>query len=296
MENNFKSGFIAVVGRPNVGKSTLINQLIKQKIVIISDKPQTTRNRIRCVVNQPGAQLIFIDTPGFHKPKNLLGEQLNRAVKSTLHEVDVIFFMVDASRGMGKGDSYLASELKGIKTPIILILNKIDLINQDELNVQLELAKQLGEYDSVFEISSLNGTNIETLLEKLISFLPDGPQYYPDNIVTDQPERFIISEFVREKILELTREEIPHSVAVKVEKVNAVRKNNLINVSAVIYVERNSQKGIIIGKNGEMIKEIGVRSRVDIESLLGSQVFLELWVKVKKDWKRDEVSLREMGY
>lgn len=296
MESNFKSGFIAVVGRPNVGKSTLINQLIKQKIVIISDKPQTTRNRIRCVVNQPGAQLIFIDTPGFHKPKNLLGEQLNRTVKSTLYEVDVILFMVDALRGIGKGDSYLASELKGIKTPSMLVLNKIDLVNQDELNVQLELAKQLGEYDGILEISSLNRTNIETLLEKLISFLPYGPQYYPDDTVTDQPERFIISEFVREKILELTREEIPHSVAVKVEKVSAVRKDNLINVSAVIYVERNSQKGIIIGKNGEMIKEVGVRARADIESLLGSRVFLELWVKVKKDWKRDEISLKEMGY
>ncbi|MBI4744016.1 MAG: GTPase Era [Actinobacteria bacterium] len=296
MESNFKSGFIAVVGRPNVGKSTLINQLIKQKIVIISDKPQTTRNRVRCVVNRPDVQMVFIDTPGFHKPKNLLGEQLNKTVESTLREVDAVIFMVDASSGIGRGDSYLASELEGIKTPIILVLNKTDLISQDEFNAQLELAKQLGEYEGILGVSSLDGANFETLIDKIILFLPYGPKYYPDNIVTDQPERFIISEFIREKILELTREEIPHSVAVVVEKIDASRKDNLINVSAIIYVERNSQKGIIIGKDGQMIKEIGEKARKDIENLLGSQIFLELWVKVKKDWKRDRISLKEMGY
>lgn len=296
MSKEFKSGFVAIIGRPNVGKSTLINILVKQKIAVVSKKPQTTRHKFRCIVNLSNAQIIFIDTPGFHKPHNLLGKHLNKTVRQTLQEVDVIIFLADAYKGIGKGDDYIASELKKLDTPVIIALNKIDRLNADQLKAQLEMAKQLGKFKKTIAISSLLGKNTNQLLEEIIALLPPGPKYYPDGMITDQPERIVFAEFIREKVLELTREEIPHSIAVQVEDIRPRETQDLIDVTATIYVERESQKGIIIGKGGKLLKEIGSRARLDLERLLGNRVFLQLWVKIKKDWRRKEKELKELGF
>lgn len=296
MSKEFKSGFVAIIGRPNVGKSTLINILVKQKIAVVSKKPQTTRHKFRCIVNLSNAQIIFIDTPGFHKPHDLLGKHLNKTVRQTLREVDVIIFLADAYRGIGKGDDYIASELKKLDTPVIIALNKIDRLNADQLKAQLEMAKQLGKFKKTIAISSLLGKNTNQLLEEIIALLPPGPKYYPDEMITDQPERIVFAEFIREKVLELTREEIPHSIAVQVEDIRPRETQDLIDVTATIYVERESQKGIIIGKGGKLLKEIGSRARLDLERLLGNRVFLQLWVKIKKDWRRKEKELKELGF
>lgn len=296
MSKEFKSGFVAIIGRPNVGKSTLINILVKQKIAVVSKKPQTTRHKFRCIVNLSNAQIIFIDTPGFHKPHDLLGKHLNKTVRQTLQEVDVIIFLADAYKGIGKGDDYIASELKKLDTPVIIALNKIDRLNADQLKAQLEMAKQLGKFKKTIAISSLLGKNTNQLLEEIIALLPPGPKYYPDEMITDQPERIVFAEFIREKVLELTREEIPHSIAVQVEDIRPRETQDLIDVTATIYVERESQKGIIIGKGGKLLKEIGSRARLDLERLLGNRVFLQLWVKIKKDWRRKEKELKELGF
>lgn len=296
MSKEFKSGFVAIIGRPNVGKSTLINILVKQKIAVVSKKPQTTRHKFRCIVNLSNAQIIFIDTPGFHKPHNLLGKHLNKTVRQTLHEVDAIIFLADAYEGIGKGDDYIASELKKLDTPVIIALNKIDRLSADQLKAQLEMAKQLGKFKKTIAISSLLGKNTNQLLEEIIALLPPGPKYYPDEMITDQPERIVFAEFIREKVLELTREEIPHSIAVQVEDIRPRETQDLIDVTATIYVERESQKGIIIGKGGKLLKEIGSRARLDLERLLGNRVFLQLWVKIKKDWRRKEKELKELGF
>lgn len=296
MEESFKSGFVAIIGRPNVGKSTLLNCLAKQKVAIISDKPQTTRHKIRAVVNRPGAQIVFIDTPGFHKPKDPLGKRLNEAVRSALREVDTVLFLVDASESIGKGDCYIARELSKLETPTTLVLNKIDKISQDHLEAQLEVARQLGDYQDIVPISSTKGKNVDKLLNEFLELLPVGPRYYPEGVITDQPEAVIIAEFIREKVLELTREEVPHSVAVEVKEVASREDKEIIDVRAEVYVERDSQKGILIGRGGRMLKEIGRLARSDIENLLGSHVYLELYVKVRKNWRRDVRSLQELGY
>ncbi len=296
MEDGFKSGFVAIVGRPNVGKSTLINSLLRQKVVITSDKPQTTRHRISCVLNKENAQVVFIDTPGLHKPHDLLGEHLNQKVTGALNEVDVIIFMVDASQVIGRGDAFIANELSKLSTPIILVLNKMDKIDNNDLIVQLEIGQDLGKFKEIIPISALGDKNLDVLTDELVKLLPQGPKYYPDDMLTDQPEKTIIAELVREKVLELTKEEVPHSVVVKVESVDRRENKDIIDVDADIFVERDSQKGIIIGKGGKMIKEIGQRARVDIENLLGSQVFLNLRVKVKKNWRTNENLIRDMGY
>lgn len=296
MEESFKSGFVAIIGRPNVGKSTLLNCLAKQKVAIISDKPQTTRHKIRAVVNRPGAQIVFIDTPGFHKPKDPLGKRLNEAVRSALREVDTVLFLVDASESIGKGDCYIARELSKLETPTTLVLNKIDKISQDHLEAQLEVARQLGDYQDIVPISSTKGKNVDKLLNEFLELLPVGPRYYPEGVITDQPEAVIIAEFIREKVLELTHEEVPHSVAVEVKEVASREDKEIIDVRAEVYVERDSQKGILIGRGGRMLKEIGRLARSDIENLLGSHVYLELYVKVRKNWRRDVRSLQELGY
>lgn len=292
----FRSGFVGIIGRPNVGKSTLLNSFVKRKIAITSRKPQTTRNRIRCIVNRPRAQIVFIDTPGFHKSKDSLGEHLNRAVRNTLKEVDAVVFLVDAAAAIGRGDAYLANELKETDTPIILVLNKVDKINKSELEGQLELGKELGDFTKVIPLSARTGKNIGKLLDEIISLMPPGPKYYPDEQVTDQPEALVIAEFIREKVLDLTSAEVPHSVAVGVEEIECRQGRDLIDVLAVIYVERESQKGILIGKAGGMLKEIGQQARRDIENLLGSQINLQLQVKTKKNWRRDERALQQFGY
>ena len=274
MTKSFKSGFVAIVGRPNVGKSTFMNYVLGQKIAIMSDKAQTTRNKIQGVYTKDNAQIVFLDTPGIHKPKHELGEFMVKSAYSALKEVDAVLFMVNVSEKRGPGDDFIIEKLKGIKTPIFLVLNKIA---------------------GVFPISVLQGNNVNELMEALIEALPEGPQYYPADQITDHPEYFVVSELIREKILQLTQEEIPHSVAVTVDKMQKDEFDK-VHVYANIIVERKSQKGIIIGKGGRLLKEIGTRARRDIQQLLGNKVYLELWVKVEKDWRKRKSNLQEYGY
>lgn len=291
----FKSGFVSIIGRPNVGKSTFMNQVIGQKIAIMSDKPQTTRNKIQGVYTTEHAQLVFIDTPGIHKPLSKLGDYMIRIAESTLNEVDVVLFLVDAFAGIGGGDRYIIEQLKKIKTPVFLVINKIDLVHPEALLPLIDQYNALFSFQEVVPISALNGNNISHLLNLLIQYMPEGPQYYPDDQITDHPEQFVVAELIREKILHMTHEEIPHSVAVQIEDMS-VDEKGIVHISALIYVERDSQKGIVIGKNGRLLKEIGRLAREDIERLLGSKIFLQCWVKVKKDWRNQERMLREFGF
>jgi GTPase len=295
-KNSFKSGFISIIGRPNVGKSTFLNRVIGQKIAIMSDKPQTTRTKIQGVLTLPDVQMVFIDTPGIHKPKHKLGDFMMKVAQNTLKEVDLILFMVNAEEGFGRGEEYILEKFQSINTPVFLVINKIDQIHPDELLPIIETYKEKYPFKEIVPISALEGNNVERLLSQIKDILPEGPQYYPADQVTDHPERFIITELIREKALHLTREEVPHSLAVVMDKMERKEGKNIIHVMATIIVERDSQKGIIIGKQGSMLKEIGKRARVDIENLLGSKVFLELWVKVQKDWRNKMSQLREYGF
>ncbi|GGA68617.1 GTPase Era [Ornithinibacillus halotolerans] len=292
---NYKSGFIAIIGRPNVGKSTFMNKVIGQKIAIMSDKPQTTRNKIQGVLTQSDAQFIFIDTPGIHKPKHRLGDFMVKIAENTLNEVDAVLFMINADEGYGRGDQFIIDRLERVKSPVFLVVNKIDLVHPDKLLPLIELYKDKYEFEEIVPISALEGNNVNRLLEVLKSHLPEGPQFYPADQVTDHPERFIISELIREKVLHLTREEIPHSIAVVIENIEK-RESNAVFIQAVIVTERKSQKGILIGKQGSMLKNIGKEARKDIEALLGSKVYLELWVKVQKDWRNKQSQLHEFGF
>lgn len=294
-QSEHKSGFISIIGRPNVGKSTFLNRVIGQKIAIMSDKPQTTRNKVQGVLTTDDAQLIFIDTPGIHKPKHRLGDFMMKVAQNTLKEVDLILFMVNAEEGFGKGEEFIVEKFQTVKTPIFLVINKIDTIHPDQLFAIIESYKEKYPFKEIVPISALEGNNVETLLTQIKKYLPEGPQFYPADQVTDHPERFIVSELIREKALHLTREEIPHSLAVVIEKMER-KPNDVINVMATIIVERDSQKGIIIGKQGSMLKEIGKRARTDIENLLGNKVYLELWVKVQKDWRNKMTQLRDFGF
>ncbi|CAN7317667.1 GTPase Era [Rossellomorea sp. LjRoot5] len=301
MSNNisnteYKSGFISIIGRPNVGKSTFLNRVIGQKIAIMSDKPQTTRNKVQGVYTTDDAQMIFIDTPGIHKPKHKLGDFMMKIAQNTLKEVDVILFMVNVEEGLGKGDHFIIEKLKGVKTPVYLILNKIDQIHPDALLPMIKQYNDLFPFAATVPISALEGNNVDQLLHLLKDQLPEGPQFYPADQITDHPERFIVSELIREKVLHLTREEIPHSIAVVIDKMERKEEKDLIDVIATIIVERDSQKGIVIGKQGSMLKEVGKRSRLDIENLLGSKVYLEIWVKVQKDWRNRSANLRDFGF
>ncbi|MBQ5413020.1 MAG: GTPase Era, partial [Schwartzia sp.] len=287
MEAKHKSGFIAVIGRPNVGKSTLINSLIGQKIAIMSDKPQTTRNRILCILTQPDAQVVFLDTPGVHKPMKKLGEYMESAVEGTLQEVDAVLFVVDAAEKPGPGERYIVERLSKTKQPVILVVNKIDTLEREAVLPAIDVYSKLYDFAGVVPISAREKINLDDLLGETKKYLPDGPQYYPDDMVTDQPERLIAAELVREKVLGLTRDEVPHAVAVDVDEMKTRPKGD-VYIRATIYVERDSQKGIIIGSRGAMLKEIGRLARHDIEALLGSKVYLDLWVKVSKDWRNRE--------
>ena len=290
-----KSGFVAVIGRPNVGKSTLVNSLIGQKIAIMSDKPQTTRSKILCVLTHNDFQMIFLDTPGIHKPMKKLGEHMLESALGTLKEVDLIFFVVDASEKFGAGENFIIERLKETNRPVILIVNKIDLLPKEKLLPIIQNYSSKYDFAEIIPISAKSETNLETLIDTAKNYLPNGPKYYPDDMVTDQPERLITAELIREKILQLTRDEIPHSVAVDIDEIKA-RENGTQYIRATIYVERDSQKGIIIGKNGSMLKEIGTLSRQEIGILFDSKVFLDLWVKVKKDWRNDEKILKQFGF
>lgn len=293
--NNYKSGFIAIIGRPNVGKSTFLNKVIGQKIAIMSDKPQTTRNKIQGVLTTNDAQMIFIDTPGIHKPKHRLGDFMVQVAENTLNEVDAVIFMINAKEGYGKGDQFIMDLLQKAKTPVFLIINKIDLVHPDDLFPLIDEYKDKVNFEEVIPISALQGNNVTHLLDVLKSHLPEGPQYYPEEQITDHPERFIITELIREKVLELTREEIPHSIAVVMENLEK-RESDAVFIQATIITERKTQKGILIGKQGSMLKDIGKKARKDIEALLGSKVYLELWVKVKKDWRNKQSQLHEFGF
>jgi GTPase len=295
MKQGFKSGFVAIVGRPNVGKSTLMNQVIGQKIAIMSDKPQTTRNKIHGVYTTEDMQIVFLDTPGIHKPFSKLGDYMVKAAQSALEEVEAVLFLTDVTEELGGGDRYIIERLKNVETPVFLVLNKIDKVHPEALLPIIEKYRKLHDFTEIVPVSALNGNNVNSLLEQVGKYLPEGPMYYPADQVTDHPEQFVCAELIREKILLKTREEIPHSIAVEIESMG-VGDNGVVNIGAVIYVERDSQKGIIIGKSGSLLKEIGQLARYDIERLLGSKTFLELWVKVKKDWRNRESVLKSLGF
>ncbi len=295
-EAGFRSGFVCVVGRPNVGKSTLLNRLVGGKVAIISDKPQTTRHAIRGILTLPEAQIIFIDTPGLQRPRNLLGERMNQVVRRTLHEVDAVAFVLDASQPIGGGDGFISRELGQLTTPVICVVNKADLVLPPRLLDQMEAARALGAWKDVLSTSATRGTGLEDLARGLIGLLPEGPVYYPSDSVGDQPDRLMVAELIREKVLDLTREEVPHSIAVVVEEMEPRQGSDLIEIHASIYAERDSQKGILIGRGARMLKEIGSRARREIETLLGRRVFLDLRVKVEPHWPRREALLRRFGY
>ena len=291
----FKSGFVAIIGRPNVGKSTLLNRFVGQKIAIMSDKAQTTRNRIQGVLTNDQAQIVFIDTPGIHKPKHALGDFMVNTVYSALKGVDAVLFVVNAAEKMGPGDRLIMERIQNVKVPVFLVINKIDLVKPDDLLPIIEGYQEVRSFDQVFPISATQGNNVPELVAKLQEALPEGPKYYPDSQIMDHPEYFVVAEFIREKILLLTQEEIPHSVAVQVHSMQR-NENGKIEVQASIIVERKSQKGIIIGAGGQMIKKIGQLARRDIEQLLDDKVYLDLWVKVQKNWRDRQTNLSDFGY
>ncbi|ALO31673.1 GTPase Era [Staphylococcus aureus] len=290
-----KSGFVSIIGRPNVGKSTFVNRVIGHKIAIMSDKAQTTRNKIQGVMTRDDAQIIFIDTPGIHKPKHKLGDYMMKVAKNTLSEIDAIMFMVNANEEIGRGDEYIIEMLKNVKTPVFLALNKIDLVHPDELMPKIEEYQSYMDFTEIVPISALEGLNVDHFIDVLKTYLPEGPKYYPDDQISDHPEQFVVGEIIREKILHLTSEEIPHAIGVNVDRM-VKESEDRVHIEATIYVERDSQKGIVIGKGGKKLKEVGKRARRDIEMLLGSKVYLELWVKVQRDWRNKVNFIRQIGY
>lgn len=291
----YKSGFVSIIGRPNVGKSSLMNYVLKQKIAISSDKPQTTRQKILGLYTTEEMQIIFTDTPGIHKPKHKLGEYMIGEATAAMEDVDVILYLIDGTSTFGSGEQFIINQIKDRSCPVFLLINKIDMLSAEDILPLIDLYKDKMDFQEIIPISAVKGTNVERLLEVVKAYLPEGPQYYPEDMVTDQPERAIIGELIREKVLYLTREEVPHAVAVEVTTVKE-RENGNFYVEAVIYVERDSQKGIIIGKKGQMLRDIGSKARVDIEELLEGKVFLELRVKVRSDWRDNEISLRNFGF
>ena len=300
MENSnknkkFHSGFVAIVGRPNVGKSTFMNYVIGQKIAIMSNVPQTTRNKIQGIYTTDKEQIIFIDTPGIHKAHNKLGDFMVQSSLSTLNEVDAVMFMISANEERGAGDNFIIEHLKQIKKPVYLVINKIDLINPNKLLEIMDDYKDAVDWKEVVPISAIQGNNVSEFIDTLAAELPEGPQYYPDDQVTDHPERFIAAELIREKVLMLTRQEVPHSVAVVIESLKR-RDKRKIHIQATIIVDRPTQKGIIIGHGGQMLKKIGTLAREDIERLLGDKVYLELWVKVSEGWRDKQSLLQSYGY
>lgn len=294
----FKSGFVTIIGRPNVGKSTLLNHVIGEKISAISNKPQTTRNKITFIYTDEDSQVIFLDTPGIQKPKNKLGDYMLKTSESTLQEVDVITYIVDCSTKIGKLDSYIIDELssKKIKTPIILLINKIDEVAKEELFEIIEMYSKLGIFKEIIPISALKNDGVDIYLQTLKKYLKEGPQYYPDDMITDQPEKFIVGEIIREKALRFLDEEVPHGIAISIEKMRERTDKNLMDIEANIYVERESHKGIVIGKNGQMLKKIGSEARKEIENLLDTKVNLRLWVKVEKNWRDLDNKVKYFGY
>ena len=295
MENNaFKSGFVTLIGRPNVGKSTLMNCIIGQKIAITSNKPQTTRNRIQTVYTSEEGQIVFLDTPGIHKAKNKLGDYMVTVAEKTLSEVDVILWLVEPSNFIGAGERHIIEQLKKGKTPVILVINKIDTVKKEQLLEYIDTYRKEYDFSEIVPVSALKAENIKELLKCIMKYLPYGPAFYDEDTVTDQPVRQIVAELIREKTLRLLSDEIPHGVAVSIESMKY--KKNIVDIEATIFCERDSHKGIIIGKNGAMLKKIGSMARRDIEELLEKQANLQIWVKVKKDWRDSDFLLKNFGY
>ncbi len=290
----YKSGYVALVGRPNVGKSTLLNTVLGEKVAIVSQKPQTTRNRITGIKTMSDAQIIFIDTPGIHKPRQRLGEAMNRLAYESLEEVDIILFMVEPE-APGSGDQFVLEKIRQVNKPVFLLINKVDTVKKPEILPVIDAYSKLYPFREIIPLSALKSNGIDELLDTIKKYFPEGPKLYPDDIVTDQVERFMVAEIIREKLMEETEEEVPYSVAVDIEEWTE-REDGVVFIHANIYIEREGQKGIIIGKRGARLKSIGTMARHDIEKLLGTRVFLELWVKIKKGWREDERMLRELGF
>jgi len=293
----FRSGFVSLVGRPNVGKSTLVNRIVGAKVAIVSDRPQTTRTQIRGVRTTPDSQLVLLDTPGIHKPRTLLGERTNDRARATLAEVDVVCLLVEATSTIGPGDRFVAQLVQQVETPKILVVSKTDLAGRAAIGEQLAVATgELGEFDAYVPLSGLTGDGVDALVDELEARLPEGPEYYPGGVVSDQPETFLVAELVREKLLRVAREELPHSITVVAEELEPERDDDVLRYEVKVLVERDSQKGMVIGKGGQVIKEAGTRAREELEALLGAPVFLDTSVKVERDWQRRAHALDRLGY
>lgn len=294
----FHSGFVALVGRPNAGKSTLTNALIGEKVAITSDTPQTTRHRLRAVLNRPNTQIVIVDTPGLHKPHDALGEQVNKSAMKALEDVDVVAFLIDASQPVGKGDAWVGEIVSKVRGDVarFLVLTKADIASQEQVDAQMERAAKLAPFDEIIVLSATEGFNLEGFIGAVASKLPEGPRWFPEDMETDQSTEVMIAEFIREKVLRTTFDEVPHAVGVQIDELQQDLKRDLTTIYATIYVERDSQKGIIIGKHGVMIREIGTAAREDLERLLGTRVFVDLKVKVKKGWRKDAAQIRRFGY
>ena len=295
MKENFKSGFATLIGRPNVGKSTLMNHLIGQKIAITSNKPQTTRNRIQTVLTTEEGQIVFVDTPGIHKAKNKLGEYMVNIAERSLNEVDVVLWLVEPTTFIGAGERHIIDQLKKVKTPVILVINKIDMVKKEEILPAIDVYRKEYDFAEIVPVSARTGDNTDELVKVILKYLPYGPQFYDEDTITDQPERQIVAELIREKALRLLDEEIPHGIAVTIEKMTE-RRNGLFDIEATIVCERESHKGIIIGKGGAMLKKIGTAARVEIENMLEARVNLRLWVKVRKEWRDSDLYMKNYGY
>ena len=295
-QTNFKSGFVALIGRPNVGKSTLMNHLIGQKIAITSRKPQTTRNRIQTVYTCEDGQIVFLDTPGIHKAKNKLGEYMVNVAERTLKDVDVILWLVEPTTYIGAGDQHIAQQLKGVNVPVILVINKIDTIKKEEVLAVIDAYRKICDFAEIIPVSALRGLNTQDIIESILKYLPYGPQFYDEDTVTDQPQRQIVAEMIREKALHALDEEIPHGIAVSIDRMKERPGGKIVDIDATIICERDSHKGIIIGKQGSMLKKIGSNARFEIERMLEMKVNLKLWVKVKKDWRDSDFLIKNFGY
>lgn len=296
MNNHFRSGFVSLIGRPNVGKSTLMNSLIGEKIAIISSKPQTTRNKIQSILTEDDFQAIFIDTPGIHKPKSKLGTYMVKSAETTLNEVDIVLYLIEPFEKIKESDLSIIKRLEKVSTPVFLIINKIDTVSYEDILVVIDKYKAMYNFSEIIPVSALKCKNKEELLKCIKKYLPEGPQFFPADMITDQPERQIVSEIIREKSLKLLQDEIPHGIAVEVSSMKSRKDKEIIDIQATIYCERDSHKGIIIGKQGSMLKKIGSNARYEIERLLGSPINLQIWIKVKKDWRDSDFLLKNFGY
>lgn len=293
-DNNFKSGFVTIIGRPNVGKSTLLNAIVGEKIAIISNKPQTTRNKILAIRTSEKSQIIFTDTPGIHKPKNKLGQYMVKVANESVGEMDVVLFVVDATNKTTDSEKKIAENLANLKAPVILVINKIDLVQKESLLPMIADFSSLHNFEAIIPISALKNDGVERLLDEIVQHIPKGPAFFPEDMITDQPEKQIAAEIIREKLLWLLDKEVPHGIAIEILQMK--ENNKVTNIQANIYCEKASHKGIIIGKNGALLKKVGTMARIDIQKMLGKKVYLELWVKVKDDWRNNNYLIKNFGY